>query len=76
MYMAVCAALIKLRRQKEKETFYKVPFGWALALGGIAISVYLLTKTEWQELRDFLLVAGACIAVYFIQKGKETFTKQ
>ncbi|MGV3657927.1 MAG: APC family permease, partial [Chitinophagaceae bacterium] len=76
MYMAVCAALLKLRRQKGQETFYKVPFGRVLALAGIAISMYLLTKTEWQELRDFLLVTGAGIAVYFIQKGIATFTKQ
>lgn len=75
MYMAVCAALIKLRQQKGKETFYKVPFGVVLALAGIAISVYLLTKTEWKELRDFMLVTGAGILIYFVQKGIKTAKK-
>jgi len=75
MYMAVCAALIQLRQQKQKQTFYKAPFGVALALTGMAISVYLLSKTEWKELRDFLMVAGAGVVFFFIQKGLKTFNK-
>lgn len=75
IYMSVCAALIKLRRQKGPEAFYKVRLGVPLAIAGIALSLWLLAKTEWSELRDFLLVAGVGVAVYLIQKGTKTFRK-
>lgn len=73
MYMAVCAALLQLRKKKESETYYKLRFGKALAVAGIVVSIWLLTKTEWKELRDFLFCAGAGIGIYFIQKGFKTF---
>ena len=73
MYMAVCAALLQLRRRKEPETFYKVRGGKVLALAGIVISIYLLTKTGWTELRDFLIVSAIGVVVYVLQKGFKTF---
>ena len=73
MYMAVCAALIKLRQQKGATPFYRLRYGKSLAVAGMLISVYLLTKTGWTELRDFLLVTAAGVLVYVLQKGFKTF---
>lgn len=68
VYLFVCASLIMLRRKIPSSTgHYKIPFGNAVAILGIIISVWLLSAAKIIELRNvaFFLVAG--IVIYGVQ---------
>ncbi|MBT3384537.1 MAG: amino acid permease [Prolixibacteraceae bacterium] len=73
----VCAALIKLRRDDNKnKAFFKLRYGNFLAVLGIIISVGLLLSSKSNEFRDTLITLFIGVLVYFgyqifqIKKGK------
>src|SRR5207245_8620836 len=49
IYGGICAALIRLRQQQPHADALRLPFGRALAFGGILISVTLLTQLRARE---------------------------
>jgi APA family basic amino acid/polyamine antiporter len=49
-YGLVCAALLALRRKQPGATAYRLPFGPAFAVIGIALMLVLFTRTTGQEL--------------------------
>jgi APA family basic amino acid/polyamine antiporter len=60
-YASTCAALPVLRRQPGvPAATFVAPMGTAVALGAIALSVWLLTNSSWNELRlaAFAVLAG------------------
>ncbi len=49
LYGGICASLIRLRQLRPDAQAFRVPFGPALAVLGIAISVALLTRLELRQ---------------------------
>lgn len=69
IFLMVCAALIKLRRNNSEETdYYKLPYGYFLAILGILASVGLLLSSRFSELRDVLITTATGILLYAIYK--------
>ena len=74
--LIVCAALIQLRRKKkDMKDYFKLRYGYALAVASILLCIWLLTSTSRKEIRDvsIVLLVGAalyCIA-WFTKKRKD-----
>lgn len=69
IFLMVCAALIKLRRKHPAEkSFYKLPYGYLLAIVGILASLGLLFSSEFSELVDVLITIGIGIILYALYK--------
>jgi len=61
IYASTCAALIRLRRQQPRADALRLPFGRALAVTGILISLTLLTRLELRQ--ALFMVVAALIAI-------------
>jgi basic amino acid/polyamine antiporter, APA family len=61
MYASVCAALIRLRRTRPQAEATRVPFGFAVAVTGIVISIALMT--QMRPIETLLMFVTALIAV-------------
>jgi APA family basic amino acid/polyamine antiporter len=59
MYISMCAALIQLRRRRPRAEALRVPFGPALAVIGIVVSLVLIAQLQ----RDQLLLMAATVLV-------------
>lgn len=69
IFLMVCAALIKLRRKHPAEkNFYKLPYGYILAIIGILASLGLLLSSKFSELVDVLITIGIGIVLYALYK--------
>jgi len=49
LYAVVCAALIRLRRLRPQASGFRLPFGPAFAVAGIAIALLLLSRLQPRE---------------------------
>ncbi len=68
VYLFVCASLIMLRRKIPGSTgHYKIPFGNAVAILGIIISLWLLSAAKITELRNVAILLVAGIVIYGVQ---------
>ena len=55
IFVFVCAALIKLRlKEKSPKKYFKLPYGYAIAILGILVSVGLLSSSKLSEFVDVL----------------------
>jgi amino acid transporter len=69
VYLFVCASLIKLRKKIPQQTdFYKLRFGNALAITGIALCIWLLSAARLIELRNAAIFVSLGIIIYFLQR--------
>jgi amino acid transporter len=60
IYAIVCGTLLILRRKSPgKLGYYHVRYGKLLALGGIGISLWLISSSQWTELRDIAIAVAA-----------------
>jgi len=64
LYALVCASLIKLRRDRPDEDYFKIPFGNVLAVLGIVATIWLLSGTQWAEVKDTLLWTALGLVIY------------
>ncbi len=63
--LMVCVILIKLRIKNPKDSnFFKLPYGYALAVTGIITSVWLLSSSKMTEFRDVLITVLIGIIIY------------
>jgi basic amino acid/polyamine antiporter, APA family len=68
VYLLVCASLIVLRKKMPaQKKYYKIRFGKAVALLGIALSVWLLSAAKPDELEDVGILVGIGIVIYVVQ---------
>ena len=71
MYGLVCASLIQLRRSNSQPAPFKVPFGNILAIIGILATLWLLSGTQYEEIKDTFLWVGLGMGIYglhYLQK--------
>lgn len=69
IFLLVCAAMIKLRKkQPRKKNFFKLSYGYLLAIVGILASVGLLYSSKFSELVDVLITIGVGIFFYALYK--------
>lgn len=64
LYAMVCAALIKLRKTQPGDHYFKVPFGKSLAVLGILATIWLLSGTKYEEIKDTALWVGLGLGIY------------
>jgi amino acid transporter len=69
IFIFVCAALIKLRlKEKTPKKYFRLPYGYAIAVLGILVSVALLSSSKLSEFVDVLYSIIIGIALYGIFK--------
>jgi amino acid transporter len=70
IYFLVCASLIKFRlREKNKPgDFFKVRYGYALAITGMLTCTWLITHSNLKEFRDLGYAIAAGVVVFIIHK--------
>ncbi len=56
-YLVVCAALLRLRRLQTKPARFRLPFGAAFSIAGMAICVLLLSRLELREALLMMITA-------------------
>ncbi len=65
IYGIVCIALILLRRKQDRKTyFYKIPFGNVIAILGLLLTIWLVSSSKWNELRDVGIAIGIGALIY------------
>lgn len=69
IFMVVCSALIKLRKQdRPGASFYKIPYGYLFAILGILASLWLLFSSKSTELVDVAVTILVGIVLYIVFK--------
>ncbi len=66
MYALVCASLIRLRKSVKLSAPFKIPFGNGLAVAGIVATLWLLSSSHWQEIKDTLMWVGFGLLIYIL----------
>jgi len=67
VFLVVCVILIILRKANPKETnYFKLPYGYLIALTGILTSIWLLSSSKLTEFRDVLITILIGIVLYGI----------
>ena len=62
-YMATCLALPALRRRSDVAApAFRLPAGWLVSAGAVALGVWLLSNTAWAELR----VGAVAVIIGFV----------
>jgi basic amino acid/polyamine antiporter, APA family len=76
LYALVCASLIKLRLKDINKPHFVVPFGNAVAVIGIGLTIWLLSGTNLEEILDTAAWTGFGLLIYLIhvmvRKNKTT----
>ncbi len=55
IYLLVCGALIRLRQKNPNADYYRIPFGIPLAVIGMGATIWLLSGTQFEEIKDMAL---------------------
>lgn len=55
IYLLVCGALIRLRQKSPNADYYRIPFGIPLAVIGMGATIWLLSGTQFEEIKDMVL---------------------
>jgi len=58
IYMAICASLIRLRRLNPTADALRIPFGRAVAVAGIVVSILLFAQLDAGRLGLMLITAA------------------
>jgi len=76
VFLMVSAAMIKLRKtDKNKTSYFKLPYGNVFAIAGILASVWLLSSSKMEELFDVLIAIAFGIilfSIYLYMKQKNS----
>jgi len=69
IYGIVCLTLILLRKKKpEQENFFRLKYGTILAACGVIITLWLLSSSRLNELRDIGIALAAGVVIFYIVK--------
>lgn len=67
IYGIVCTSLLVLRKKNAAQTgFFKIPYGKFFATAGILITIWLLTSSKLNELRDIAIAVGVGVIIYVL----------
>ncbi|MGB4843498.1 MAG: APC family permease [Ferruginibacter sp.] len=65
IYGIVCFALIRLRQKDSSKTgYFRIPFGNAVAVAGMGVTVWLLSSSKLSELRDVAIAIAVGLLIY------------
>jgi amino acid transporter len=65
-YSVTCAALLVFRRKQETpRAMFKAPAGVAVAIAALLLSIWLLSNSNWLDIRDSIIAAAAGLVIYF-----------
>jgi len=68
-YLVTCGALLVLRRRPSAPAAgFRLPAGPAIAVAGIAIGIWLLSKSSLREARDTAIAAAAGLSLYWLNR--------
>lgn len=68
IYLLVCGALIRLRKKKPNQDYYKLRFGIPLAIAGMAATLWLLSATQMNEIIDMALWTAMGFVIFGLHK--------
>ncbi len=69
IYGIVCTSLLKLRKKNPGETgFFKIKYGRLIAFAGIIITLWLLSSSKLNELRDIAIAVGVGFVIYLLME--------
>lgn len=64
-YCVTCAALLVFRRkQGAPPAMFKAPAGVAVAIAALLLSAWLLSNSNWLDVRDSIIAAAAGLLIY------------
>ena len=76
IYGIVCVALIRLRNKDAVETgFFKIPYGKFIAVAGILVTIWLLSSSKLNELRDVAIAVSVGLIIYFLKSIRKIILK-
>lgn len=65
-YSVTCAALLVFRRKKDvAPAMFKAPAGVAVAIAALLLSGWLLSNSNWLDVRDSLVAIAVGLLIYF-----------
>lgn len=73
IYLLVCGALIRLRQKSTQVDYFRIRMGVPLALVGMGATIWLLSGTRFEEIRDMALWTGLgflIFGVHYIFRNK------
>jgi amino acid transporter len=72
VYLIVCACMLRLRKKQHQKTYFKIRYGYFFALAGIIFSIWLLSASKWNEIRNVsvCVIAGVVLYVVFMKFKK------
>jgi basic amino acid/polyamine antiporter, APA family len=72
IYAIVCSTLMILRRKRpEQSGFYKIRYGIPVAVFAIGVTIWLLSSSKLNELRDIGIALAAGLLIYgLVEWGK------
>lgn len=73
IYLLVCGALIRLRKKSPQVDYFRIRMGVPLAVIGMGATVWLLSGTRFEEIRDMALWTGLGFLIFglnYIFKNK------
>src|SRR6186713_467369 len=78
IYGIVCITLIVLRKKRpEQPKFFKIKYGNTIAILGFLITLWLLSSSKVNELRDIAISIGIGLLVYLLMEiSKRVITKK
>src|SRR5205807_3856674 len=66
-YLITCSAVPVLRRRATAPAAaFLMPAGLPMAIGGMALAVWLLSNSTLREARDTAIAAGAGLTIYWL----------
>jgi basic amino acid/polyamine antiporter, APA family len=78
IYGIVCITLFRLRKKNSEKTgVFKIPFGNFFAIAGFLITLWLLSNSRPNELKDIAIAIGLGLVIYvLVESGKGFKGKQ
>jgi amino acid transporter len=78
IYGIVCITLIVLRKKKPEQTnFFRIKYGNMIAVLGVLITLWLLTSSKVNELRDIAISIAIGLVVYLLMEvSKKIISKK
>ncbi|WP_336514643.1 APC family permease [Pollutibacter soli] len=71
IYAIVCIALIRLRRRSTTEAVFRVRYGNVVAVIGFILTIWLLSGSPLNKMRDVIISVAVGIVIYFFVRRKK-----
>jgi basic amino acid/polyamine antiporter, APA family len=77
IYGIVCITLIVLRKKRPEQTkFFKIKYGNTVAVLGVLITIWLLSSSKVNELRDIAISIAIGLLVYFLMEVSKSIVSK